>query len=68
MRSSCSTRVHQPPSASAVRALTRAGLSWSTAVAMEGWKAQEVLELLGYDQQERSMDPSQGADRGRGTL
>lgn len=37
---------HQPPPASLVAALMRAGVSWDTAMAMERWKAQEVLELL----------------------
>lgn len=37
---------HQPPPASVVAALMRAGVSWDTAMAMERWKAQEVLELL----------------------
>jgi len=38
---------HRPPPAALVTALVRAGVSWSTAMAMERWKAQEVLELLG---------------------
>ena len=38
--------VHQPPPATVVAALMRAGVSWDTAMAMERWKAQEVLELL----------------------
>jgi hypothetical protein len=29
-----------------VTALVSAGISWSTAMAMERWKAQEVLDLL----------------------
>lgn len=37
---------HQPPPATIVAALMRAGVSWDTAMAMERWKAQEVLELL----------------------
>jgi len=37
---------HQPPPATLVAALMRAGVSWDTAMAMERWKAQEVLELL----------------------
>ncbi|MDQ2961088.1 MAG: hypothetical protein M3R48_08595 [Candidatus Dormibacteraeota bacterium] len=39
--------VHEPPSMMDVTALVSAGVSWSTAMAMERWKAQEVLELLG---------------------
>jgi len=39
--------VHRPPSAAIVSALVLAGVSLSTAMAMERWKAQEVLELLG---------------------
>jgi hypothetical protein len=38
---------HQPPPAAIVTALVRAGVSFSTAMAMERWKAQEVLDLLG---------------------
>ena len=37
---------HQPPPASVVAELMRAGVSWNTAMAMERWKAEEVLELL----------------------
>ena len=37
---------HQPPSATVVAELMRAGLSWSTAMAMDRWKAEEVLDLL----------------------
>jgi hypothetical protein len=39
--------VHRPPPAAIVSALVRAGVSLSTAMAMERWKAQEVLDLLG---------------------
>ncbi len=38
--------VHQPPPAPVVVELLRAGLSRSTVLAMETWKAREVLELL----------------------
>jgi hypothetical protein len=38
--------VHQPPPPTLVAALMRAGVSWDTAMAMERWKAQEVLDLL----------------------
>lgn len=38
--------IHEPPSPPVVAALLRAGLSLSTATAMEPWKAHEVLELL----------------------
>lgn len=37
---------HRPPPAAVVTALVRAGVSLSTALAMERWKAQEVLDLL----------------------
>lgn len=40
---------HQPPPAPLVAELMRAGLSWHTAMAMERWKAQEVLDLLRKD-------------------
>lgn len=39
--------IHVPPPAALVTALVRAGVSFGTAMAMERWKAQEVLELLG---------------------
>ena len=38
--------IHQPPPAPVVEQLMSAGVSWSTAMAMEAWKAREVLELL----------------------
>jgi hypothetical protein len=38
---------HRPPPAALVTALVRAGVSFGTAMAMERWKAQEVLDLLG---------------------
>jgi hypothetical protein len=39
--------IHRPPPAALVTALVRAGVSVGTAMAMERWKAQEVLDLLG---------------------
>jgi hypothetical protein len=39
-------RIHQPPPTPIITELIRAGLSLSTAMAMEPWKAAEVLELL----------------------
>ncbi len=39
--------IHRPPPAALVTALVRAGISFGTAMAMERWKAQEVLDLLG---------------------
>jgi hypothetical protein len=41
------TNVHHPPPAALVLALVSAGISLGTAMAMERWKAQEVLDLLG---------------------
>jgi len=38
--------VHQPPPDPVVEDLMRAGVTRSTAMAMELWKAREVLELL----------------------
>ena len=38
--------IHRPPTQSVVAELVRAGVSHETAMAMERWKAQEVLELL----------------------
>jgi hypothetical protein len=40
--------IHKPPSAATVAELVRAGVSLETALAMERWKAEEVLELLRY--------------------
>jgi len=40
--------IHKPPSAAIVAELVRAGVSLETALAMERWKAEEVLELLRY--------------------
>jgi hypothetical protein len=37
---------HQPPPPTVVEALVRAGLTPTTARAMDRWKAEEVLELL----------------------
>jgi hypothetical protein len=37
---------HQPPPPTIVDALVRAGVTPTTALAMERWKAEEVLELL----------------------
>ncbi|MBV8195112.1 MAG: hypothetical protein JOY80_06240 [Candidatus Dormibacteraeota bacterium] len=39
-------RLHQPPPDAVVRALVRAGVSMPTALAMEWYKAVEILELL----------------------
>lgn len=38
--------VHTPPSPPVVAELMQAGLTFATAMAMESWKAHEVLELL----------------------
>lgn len=38
--------VHTPPSPPVVAELMQAGLTFATAMAMESWKADEVLELL----------------------
>ncbi|MHB8719106.1 MAG: hypothetical protein ACYDAC_09490 [Candidatus Dormibacteria bacterium] len=58
--------VHQPPAGADVAALVAAGISWSTAMAMEAWKAREVLDLLrGSAHPEARMEP---ARRGRGTI
>jgi hypothetical protein len=40
--------IHQPPSQAVIAELVRAGVSHETAMAMERWKAQEVLELLRF--------------------
>lgn len=51
--------IHVPPPAALVSALVRAGVSFGTAMAMERWKAQEVLELLGG-----SMPAARGGEEG----
>ena len=40
--------IHRPPTQAVVAELIRAGVSLETAMAMERWKAQEVLELLRF--------------------
>ena len=40
--------IHRPPAPAVVAELVRAGVSEETALAMERWKAQEVLELLRF--------------------
>jgi hypothetical protein len=40
--------VHRPPSDAVIAELMRAGVSQETAMAMERWKAEEVLELLRF--------------------
>ncbi|HEV7678666.1 MAG TPA: hypothetical protein VGQ42_08870 [Candidatus Dormibacteraeota bacterium] len=40
--------IHQSPPEAVVAELVRAGISTETAMAMERWKAQEVLELLRF--------------------
>jgi len=56
---------HQPPTPIVVAELVRAGVSITTALAMERWKAQEVLELLKAER--RSDDQMSGAPL-RGTI
>jgi hypothetical protein len=48
--------IHQPPPDPIVEDLMRAGVTRSTAMAMEVWKAHEVLELL----RDRSRDGAIG--------
>ncbi len=43
-----SVHIHKPPSQAIVAELVRAGVSHETAMAMERWKAQEVLDLLRF--------------------
>lgn len=58
--------VHQPPPDRVVEDLMRAGVTRSTAMAMEGWKAREVLELL---RESARLEHSLGAvAAARGTL
>jgi hypothetical protein len=51
--------LHQPPPPPVVDVLVRAGLSWSTVMAMESWKAHEVLDLLRLSARaERAVGPA----------
>ena len=57
--------VHQPPPDRVVEDLMRAGVTRSTAMAMESWKAREVLELLREpgrgDLQMGALSPARGS-------
>ena len=58
--------IHQPPPTPVISELLSVGLSLSTAMAMEPWKAREVLELLHTS---RRRDPHQEpATPGRGRI
>ncbi|GAC1338922.1 MAG: hypothetical protein NVSMB29_05430 [Candidatus Dormibacteria bacterium] len=63
--------VHQPPPPNVVAELIRAGVSMTTALAMERWKAQEVLDLLRLDaanQRPVCQATGQAEPQGSGTL
>ncbi|MFN2451420.1 MAG: hypothetical protein ABR541_03615 [Candidatus Dormibacteria bacterium] len=63
--------VHQPPAPAVVAELIRAGVSMTTALAMERWKAQEVLDLLRLDAVHHApahTATAQAEVRGSGTL
>ena len=63
--------VHQPPAPAVVAELIRAGVSMTTALAMERWKAQEVLDLLRLDAAHHMPARTSGAQaeaQGSGTL
>ena len=62
--------LHAPrrvPSESVILALTRAGISRTTAIQMDAWKAQEVLDLL-HERAALGANPLRGGPRLRGTL
>lgn len=62
---------HQPPAPNVVAELIRAGVSLTTALAMERWKAQEVLDLLRLDAANlmpRRAAPSRAEPQGSDTL
>jgi len=59
---------HQPPPAPLVAELIRAGLSQTTAMAMERWKAQEVLDLLRKDVTDDTAAAGGMLAQGRGTI
>jgi hypothetical protein len=50
--------IHQPPPMPVISELMRAGLSLSTAMAMEPWKAREVLELLHSYLRDPQLEPA----------
>lgn len=53
--------IHQSPPDAVVAELVRAGISTETAMAMERWKAQEVLELLRFGSRAgKPLDPGEG--------
>jgi hypothetical protein len=58
-------RIHEPPPTPIITELLRAGLSLSTAMAMEPWKAAEVLDLLRstlrVEARQEPMAPSRGS-------
>ena len=58
---------HRPPPETVILALTRAGISRATAMAMEPWKAQEVLDLLA-ERRLQGVRMLRGGPRLRGTL
>jgi len=60
--------VHHPPPPNVVAELIRAGVSMTTAMAMERWKAQEVLDLLRLDAANPSAARSLAEPQGSGTL
>jgi hypothetical protein len=55
--------IHKPPAQSVVAELVRAGVSEETALAMERWKAQEVLELLRFGPE--ALMPGMSGAKGR---
>lgn len=60
---------HQSAPASVIDELVRAGVSWETAMAMERWKAEEVLQLLSPSVGDHMPVEVGGSDvPGRGTL
>jgi len=58
---------HRVPPESVILALTRAGISRATAMQMDPWKAQEVLDLL-HERAALGTNPLRGGPRLRGTL
>ncbi|MGH7722525.1 MAG: hypothetical protein ACRENL_06790 [Candidatus Dormibacteria bacterium] len=56
--------IHQPPPTPVLSELLHAGLSLSTALAMEPWKAREVLELLRTSARRDAASEPTGPTRG----
>jgi hypothetical protein len=67
MHRAMNRHTHRPPPETLILALMGAGLSRATAMAMEQWKAQEVLDLL-HERALHGAGALRGGPRRRATL